>query len=58
MAVIERYWRCTWRPGLCEFGDAVGGHDRSRWEEYLEVVDLEAVDQEGGVTAAETIFIG
>jgi hypothetical protein len=27
-------------------------------EEYLEVVDLEAVDREGGVMAAETLFIG
>jgi hypothetical protein len=27
-------------------------------EEYLEVVDLEAVDREGGATASETLFIG
>jgi hypothetical protein len=27
-------------------------------EEYFEVVNLEAVDQEGGVTGAETVFIG
>jgi len=40
------------------FGDTLGGHDRSRLEEYLEVVDLEAVDREGGATAAETLFIG
>jgi hypothetical protein len=25
---------------------------------YLEVVDLEAVDREGGATEAETLFIG
>jgi len=38
--------------------NTLGGHDRSRLEEYLEVVDLEAVDRKGGVTAAETLFIG
>jgi hypothetical protein len=43
---------------LSEFGDALGGHDQSRLEEYLEVVDLQAVDQEGGAMAAETLFIG
>jgi hypothetical protein len=26
-AVIERVWRCTWRPSLSEFGDALGGRD-------------------------------
>jgi hypothetical protein len=26
-AVIERVWRCTWRPLSSEFGDALGGHD-------------------------------
>jgi hypothetical protein len=26
-AVIERVWRCTWRPRSSEFGDAFGGHD-------------------------------
>jgi hypothetical protein len=45
-AVIERVWRCTWRPRLSEFGDAhVAGYDRARLEEYLEVVDLEAVGE-------------
>jgi hypothetical protein len=39
-------------------GDALGGHDRSRLEEYIEEVDLEAVDLEGGAMAAETLFIG
>ena len=29
---------------LSMLGDTVGGHDRSRLEEYLEVVDLEAID--------------
>jgi hypothetical protein len=63
-AVIQRVWRCTWRPrsselrctlwlGQSEFGDALAGYDRVRLEEYLEPVDLE-----GGATAAETLFIG
>jgi len=44
-AVIERVWICTGRPRSSEFGDAlVAGNDRARLEEYLEVVDLEAVD--------------
>ena len=34
------------------FGDALGGRDRASLEEYLEAVDLE-----GGATAAETLFI-
>jgi hypothetical protein len=56
-AMIERIWRCPWRPRSCNSEmhlEAViegvwrrtGGHDRSRLEEYLEVVDLEAVDRE------------
>jgi hypothetical protein len=57
-AVIERVWRCTWMPCSSEVGDAVGGHDQSRLVEYLEVVDLEKVDWEGGVMAAVTLFIG
>jgi len=27
-AVIERVWRCTWRPRLSELRDALGGRDR------------------------------
>jgi hypothetical protein len=38
--------------------DALGGRDRSRLEEYLDVVNLEAVDRKGVVMAAETLFIG
>jgi len=41
-----------------QFGDALEGHDRLRLEEYLEVVNLEVGDLEGGATAAETLFIG
>jgi hypothetical protein len=43
---------------LSEFGDALGGDDRSRFGEYLEVADLEVIEREGGATAAETLFIG
>ena len=35
-----------------EFGDALAGYDRARLEEHLE-----AVDSEGGATAAETLLI-
>jgi len=43
---------------LREFGDALGDHDEARLEEYLEVVNLEALVQERGVTGAETVSIG
>jgi len=43
---------------LSEFGDALGGHDRARLEEYLEADDLEAVVREGGPPGAENLFIG
>jgi hypothetical protein len=35
-AVIERVWRCTWRPRLSELRDAIGGRDRASWEMSLE----------------------
>jgi hypothetical protein len=41
---------------VCRY--ALGLHDQARLEEYLEVVDLEAVDRKDGVMAAETLFIG
>jgi len=47
----------TLRWWLSEFGDALGVHDQSRLE-YLEVVHLEVVDQEGGTTGAETVYNG
>jgi len=28
-AVIERVWRCHWRPRLSELRDALGGRDRA-----------------------------
>jgi hypothetical protein len=42
---------------LSEFGDALGGHDRARLEQYMEVVTLEEVVWEGGRTGAVTLFI-
>ena len=42
---------------MSKIGDALGGTEQSRLEECLEVVDMEAVDREGGATAAETVFI-
>jgi hypothetical protein len=29
-------------------GEILGGHDRTRLEEYLEAIDLEAIDQKVG----------
>jgi len=44
-AMIKRVWTCTWRPKSSELRDALPtGYDQGRSEEYLEVVDLEAVD--------------
>jgi len=51
-------WRCTWRFQSSEFGDALGGHNQARLEEYLEVVNLEVVVWEASVTGADTLFIG
>ena len=43
-AVIERVGTCSWRRRSSEFRNALAaGYDRGRLE-YLEVVDLEAVD--------------
>jgi len=36
--VMERVWRCTWRPWLSEFGDALGGCDWASLEIHLEAV--------------------
>jgi len=42
-------------------GDAVRGSDRVNWEAYLEIklyqVDLEVIDQMGGLKGAETLII-
>jgi len=35
-AVIERVWRCNWRPRLSELRDALGGRDRASLEMHLE----------------------
>jgi hypothetical protein len=46
-AVIKQVCRCTGRPWLSEIGDALTGYDRARLEEYLDMIDLEAVDGRG-----------
>jgi hypothetical protein len=45
----------TWRISSSEFGDALGGHDRARLEEYLEAADGRR--SKGGAPCAETLFI-
>jgi len=52
-----------WMPRLNHFGDAHGGHGRSRLGGYSEAVNLEVFkmrveDREGGTMGAETIVIG
>jgi len=37
-AVIERVWRCTWRPRWSELRDALGGRDRASLEMHWEAV--------------------
>ena len=37
-AVIERVWRCNWRPRPSELRAALGGRDRSSLEMHLEAV--------------------
>jgi len=36
---MEWTQRCSWRLKSSGFRDAVGGHDRARLDEYLDVVD-------------------
>jgi len=52
-AEMEWTQRYSLRLWPSEFGDALAGYDPARLEEYLEAVDLE-----GGTTAAETPIIG
>jgi hypothetical protein len=52
-AEVEGTQRCTWRPRSSELRDALSGYDRARLEEYLEAVDLE-----GGATAAGLSILG
>ena len=52
-AEIEGTQRSTLRLWPSAFGDSLAGYDRARLVEYLEAVDFE-----GGATAAETLFIG
>jgi hypothetical protein len=44
--------------GLCKFDYALGGHDEVRLEEYLNVINLEAVVCEEQARGGETLFIG
>ena len=37
-AVIERGWRCNWRPRLSELRDALGGRDRASWDMHLQAM--------------------
>jgi len=37
-AVIERAWRCTWRPRSSELRAALGGRDRASLEMHWEAV--------------------
>jgi hypothetical protein len=34
-AVIERVWKCNWRPRLSGLGDRLRGHDRASLEMHL-----------------------
>jgi len=43
---------------LSKCGDALRDHDQLKIEEYLEAVNLEAAVREGGITVAETLFLG
>jgi hypothetical protein len=37
-AMIERVWRCNWRPRLSQLRDALGGRDRVSLEMHWEAV--------------------
>jgi len=37
-AVIERVWRCNWRPRLPELRDTLRGRDRASLEMHLEAL--------------------
>ena len=52
-AEVEGTLRCTWRPRSSELRDALSGYDLARLNEYLEAVDLE-----GGATAAGLSILG
>jgi hypothetical protein len=34
-AVIERVWKCNWRPTLSKFRDSLGGHGGASFEMHL-----------------------
>ena len=35
-AVMERVWRCNWRPRLSKLKDTLRGRDRASLEKHLE----------------------
>jgi len=37
-AVMERGWRCNWRPRLSELRDALGGRDRASLDMHLQAM--------------------
>jgi len=37
-AMIERVWRCNWRPRLSGLRDALGGRDQASLETHWEAV--------------------
>jgi len=37
-AVIERVWRCTWRPRSSGLRDTLGSHNGAYWEIRLEAM--------------------
>jgi len=47
----------NWTPWLSEFGNTHGVRDQSRLK-YIMVLNMEAVDWEGGMMGAETLIIG
>jgi len=67
-AVIERVWRCNWRPRLSELRDTLRGRDRASLEMHLQAM----IERDwtstwrwsiwrrsmGGAPGAETLFIG
>jgi hypothetical protein len=37
-AVVERVWRCNWKPRLSELRDTLRGRDRASLEMHLEAM--------------------
>jgi hypothetical protein len=61
-AVIDRVWRCTWKPRSSEFGYALGVRDRASLEMHLEAMikqDWRSTSRQliEGAPGAETLSI-